>query len=91
MDPGKARRGCGVTVPAYPRTATRMRRDAVAMRRAIQRLADAMRAESNGLPGVAGESVSGLAWEVARLAHCVAADAQEIDRVASMRQDGCRD
>lgn len=73
-------------IPSYPRTKTRMRRDALALRRRLDALA---RLVSRCEDGSREETIlSNVAWDVERLANCIAADAREMMRVSQMRIHG---
>ena len=64
----------------YPRTATRMTADAIALRRAVQGLVNAMSLARGQMVGAPEHRlVSDFAHEVERIATCIRADAMEIN------------
>lgn len=69
---------------AYPRTATRMTADAIALRRAVEGLVSAMSLARRQMVGAPEHRlVSDFAYEVERIATCIRADAMEISTAAS--------
>jgi hypothetical protein len=64
----------------YPRTATRMTADAIALRRAVEGLVNAMSLARGQMVGAPEHRlVSDFAYEVERIATCIRADAMEIN------------
>ena len=66
----------------YPATRTRMRRDALALKRHIDALCRAL--ANNDIDW----RIANIAQDCDRIANCIAADAREIQRVADERLDG---
>ena len=66
----------------YPKTSTKMRRDALALKRAVALLADRVAVARTDCDGAKRVAVSNSACEVARLAMCIHDEAVAVYRVA---------
>lgn len=63
----------------YPAVRTRLRKDALALKRRVDALLRAIAQDADGI------SVAGIAWDAERIANCIAADCRDIQRVAEQR------
>lgn len=68
-------------LPTYPRVKGRMKADALNLRRRVDAL-------NRMLATADANTVNNVAYEIERLANCIAADAREVSRVSQMRLMG---